>query len=147
MLRKKFGQFVSCFLHATTEGSNYDRYDRNSIPRSSFSHLKSKLSISRVSLSVRFVSMFCCIGHAMSQIQICFSFFSSSIKSGLLAVSVFLKSNWKSQTSFALSFSNTIPRSHRSLYHIVSAPINSYSLAQGLQVSSALCYVSLNIHY
>ena len=55
----------------------------------------------RVSLSVRFVSMFCCIGHAMSQIQICFSFFSSSIKSGLLAVSVFLKLNWKSQTSFA----------------------------------------------
>ena len=49
----------------------------------------------RVSLSVRFVSMFCCIGHAMLQIQICFSFFSSSIKSGLLAVSVFFKLNWK----------------------------------------------------
>lgn len=102
----------------------------------------------RVSLSVRFMSMFCCIGHAMSQIHICFSFFNSSIKpSGLLAVSVFLKLNWKSQTSFALSLSSTVPRSHRSLYHITSAPINSCSLAQVTAsiISALLCLAKYSL--
>ena len=70
------------------------------------------------------------MGHAMSQIQICFSYFVSSIKSDLLADSDFRRLNWKFQTSFALSISTTIPRSHRSLYHTVSVPINMFSFAQ-----------------
>ena len=70
------------------------------------------------------------MGHAMSQIQICFSYFVSSIKSDLLADSDFRRLNWKFQTSFALSISKTIPRSHRSLYHTVSVPINMFSFAQ-----------------
>ena len=83
----------------------------------------------RVCFSVRFASMFCCIGHAMSQIPICFSFFTWRIKSGDFAVSVFLNLDWKSQTSFALSFSSTGPRSYLSLYHTLLAPINSYTFA------------------
>ena len=91
------------------------------------SHLKSKLSIS---LCLRFVSWYCCMGHAMSQIQICFAYLVLSIKSGLLVLLVFHRLNWKSQTSFAWSFSKTIPHFHHSLYHTVSAPINLCSFVQ-----------------
>ena len=61
----------------------------------------------RVSLSLGFVSIFYCLGYAMSQMQICFSSFVSSIKSGLLVVSVFHRLNCKSQTSFVSSFSKS----------------------------------------
>ena len=93
------------------------------------------------------VSLSLLLGHAMSQIQICFSYFASSIKSGLLAVSVFFRLNWKSQTSFALSFFKTIPRFHRSLYHTVSAPINLCSFAQVTAsiISALLCLVKYSL--
>lgn len=41
-------------------------------------------------LSLRFVSTFCCMRHAMSQIQICFSSFVSCIKSGVLLSRLFI---------------------------------------------------------
>ena len=73
----------------------------------------------------------------MSKIQI----FHLSIKSGLLAVSVFRWLNWKSQSNFTLSFSKTIPCSHCSLYHIVLAPINLPSFAQAIAtiINTLLC--------
>ena len=58
----------------------------------------------RVNLSLRYVSIL----FYMLQIQIFFSYFVSSTKSGLLAVSVFRRLNWKPQTCFTLSFSKTI---------------------------------------
>ena len=83
----------------------------------------------------------------MSQIQICFWYFVSSLKSGLLAVSVFRRLNWKSQTGFTLRFSKTIPRFHRSLYHTVSAPMNLCSLAQVTAsiISALLCLVRYSL--
>ena len=96
-----------------------------------------------VGLSLRFVSIICCMGHAMSQIQICFSYFVSSIKSGLLAVSVFRMLNWKSQTSLTLLLSKTVPRSHRSLYHIVATQINLCFFAQVIaSIISALLFLA-----
>ena len=57
----------------------YYGYNRNIVSQSS---LVSKASCQyRVSLSLRFLSIFCCMGHANSQIQIHFSHFVSSIKS------------------------------------------------------------------
>ena len=70
------------------------------------------------------------MGHAMSQIQICFAYLVSSINSGLLVLLVFRRLNWKSQTSFAWSFSKTIPHFHHFLYHNFSAPINLCSFVQ-----------------
>ena len=101
----------------------------------------------RVSLSLRFVSIFCCMENAMLQIQICFSYFVSSIKSGLLAVSVFHRFNGKSQTSFALLFSKIIPRSHCSLYYTMSAPINLCSFAQVAAsiISTLLCLAKYSL--
>ena len=108
--------------------------------------LTSKASC-RYRVSLLFVSIFYCMGHAMSQIQICFSYFVLSIKSGLLAVSVFFRLNWKSQTSFALSFFKTIPRFHRSLYHTVSAPINLCFFAQVTAsiISALLSFVKYSL--
>ena len=100
-----------------------------------------------IRLSLHFVSIFFCMGYAMSQIQIFFSYFVSSIKLGLLAVSDFRRLNRKSQTSFALSFSKIIPRSHQSLYHTVSAPINLCSFTQvtGSIVSTLLSLVKYSL--
>ena len=55
----------------------------------------------RGSLSLRFVSIFCCIGYVMSQIQICFLCFVMEYQVG----SFFRRLNWKFQKSFALLFS------------------------------------------
>ena len=93
------------------------------------------------------VAIFCCCGQAISQIQIFFFSLSSSIKSGLLAIVVFLRLNSKSQTSFPRSFSSTAPHSHRSLYQITSLPISSYSLAQftAIIISALLCHVKYSL--
>ena len=97
----------------------------------------------RVSVSFHFAS----IRHAMSQIQVCFSSFVSSIKSDLLAVSVFCRLNWKSQTSFALLFSKTIPCSHCFLYHTVSTPINLCFFGQVTAsiISAPLCLAKYSL--
>ena len=54
-----------------------------------------------VNFSVLFAPMLFCCGHAMSQIQIFLSVFSSKIKSRFLAVVIFCRWNSKSHTSFA----------------------------------------------
>ena len=103
----------------------------------------------RVSLSFRFGSRFCCMGHAMSQVQICFLHFVSSIKSEILVISDFRRLNWKSKTSFTLSFSKTVLCSHCFLYHTVSAPTNLHSFSQvtASVINALLClakYLLLN---
>ena len=100
-----------------------------------------------ISLSLHFVSISCCVAHAIPQIQICFLSFVSSINSGLLVVSVFRRLNWKSQTSFALSFSKTIHRSHLPLYHTVSAPVNlcSFSEVTAIIISALLCLAKYSL--
>ena len=94
-----------------------------------------------------FVSMFCCWGQAISQIQIFFDFLSSKIKSGLLDIFVFHRLNSKSHTSLALPFSSTVPHSHLSLYHTVSSPISSYSFAHATAkiISAWLCLVRYSL--
>ena len=83
----------------------------------------------------------------MSQIQIFLSAFSSKIKSGLLAVVVFRRWNSKSHTSFALSFSSTVPLSHRCLYQMASRPISSCCFAQATAriISARLCLVRYSL--
>ena len=103
---------------------------------SSFSHLKSKLLIS-CKLSLPFMPIFCYMGHTMSQIRIYLLSFVSGIKPGLFTLLVICRLNWKSQTSFTLPFSKTIPCSHRSLYHTVSFRIDLCSFALGTQVVHA----------
>ena len=77
-----------------------------------------------------FAPMLFCCGHAMSQIQIILPVFNSKIKSGLFTVVVFCRWNSKSHTSFALSFSNTVPLSHHCSCQIASLPTNSSCFAQ-----------------
>ena len=107
---------------------------------SSFSHLKSKLLIS-CKLSLPFMPIFCYMGHTMSQIRIYLLSFVSGIKSGLFTLLVICRLNWKSQTSFTLPFSKTIPCSHPSLYHTVSFRIDLCSFAQVTtsNISALLC--------
>ena len=83
-----------------------------------------------VSFSNLLASMFRCWGHSMSQIHLFFFALSSNVKSGLFAVVFLRRWNSKSHTSFHLLFSNTAPRSYRSLYQTTPLPTSSYSFAQ-----------------
>ena len=87
------------------------------------------------------------MGQAMSQIQMFFSNFLWSNRSGLLAVSVLRRLNWKSHTSFAFSFTKIIPRSHCSSNHRVSVPINLFSFAKVTAsiTSAMLCLVKYSL--
>ena len=100
-----------------------------------------------VNVLSHFVAIFCCCRQAILQIQIFFFSSSFSIISGLLAIVVFLCLNSKSQTSFPHSFSSATPCSHRSLYQIMSWPINSYSLAQltAIIISALLCRIKYSL--
>ena len=90
--------------------------------------------------------LFCC-GHAMSQIQIFLSVFSSKIKSGLLAVVVFRRWNSKSRTRFTLSFSRTVTLSRRCSYRWLLDPLIPAVLSKPLQESSVLGCAWLDIHF
>ena len=103
LTRKQFSQSVYIF-YANTKDSIFYGYNCNKVSWSSFSHLESKLSISR-KLMFSFKSIFFCMENAMLQIQICFPSLVSSNKSDLLNILDFYRLNWKSQTSFVLSFS------------------------------------------
>ena len=101
----------------------------------------------RTTLSLRFLSIFCYMGHTMLEIQICFSSFISSIKLGLHAVLVFHRFDWKLQTSLASSLSKTILNFHYSLYNTVSALINLCCFAQMTASITMLYCVLLSIFY
>ena len=100
-----------------------------------------------VNFSVLFDPMLFCCGHAMSQIQIFLSVFSSKIKSGLLAIVVFRRWNSKSHTSLALSFSSAVPLSHRCSYRWLLDPLIPPVLPRPLQESSVLGCAWLDIHF
>ena len=76
---------------------------------------------------IRFFSRLCCCEHAISHTKTFSYSLFLSIKSGLLAVVVFLRLKSKSYTSFILSFSNIVPLSHCSLvllsYCSLSVPL------------------------
>ena len=98
----------------------------------SFSCRKSKLQISR-KLTVLLGT--CHVANPNLLLVFCFEYQVEFF----LAVLVFSKLNWKSQTSFALLFSKTITRSHRSFYHTMSTPISScYFVTAGI-ISGLVC--------
>ena len=105
------------------------RCSHNSVSRSSFSRLNSKLSISRKFISPFRINISLHWTCHVTNPNLCL-FFRSESQVGHPAVSLFHRLNWKSQTSFALTFSKTIPCSHRSFYHNVSTPNNLCSFDQ-----------------
>ena len=86
--------------------------------------------------------MFYC-RHAILHIQVVFVCFSSSIKSGLLDVVAFRKSNLKSYTSVAWEFSKTCPLFHISWYHFTFVLNRFCSFAQAaIIITSTLLFLA-----
>ena len=79
----------------------------------------------------------------MSLIQIFLSVFNFKIKCAFLAIVAYRRCNLKSHASFALSFSNTIPLSHRFSYQMASWPTNFCCFAQATAriICARLCLV------
>ena len=69
------------------------------------------------------------------------------IKSGLLAVVVFCRCNWKSHTSFALLFSSTVSLSYHYSYQMASWPTISWCFVQATAtiISTWLCLVRYSL--
>ena len=131
LLRKQFSQFIRCFLHATTEGSSHYGYKSNSVSRSSFSHLKSKLSISRKLISpFRIDILLHGTSHVADPNLLLVFRFEYQVGSSCCLSFPQIELKIPGKTSFTLLFFKSIPRSHRSLYHTVLAPINFCSFAQ-----------------
>ena len=125
---KIFSHINHCLSNATTQGSNYQGYSHNFV-------FGLSVQICRQTICIWLVFLIfqpqCSVVEGMSCCKSTFFFFalSSRVKPCLLAIVVLHRWNSKSHSSFPL-FSNTISRSHRSLYQTISPPTSLYSFTQ-----------------
>jgi len=142
-----FLHFLYCLLHEIFIHKDFPYINQSLlVPRRFFYLVLSLISNTNcrylVNFSTRVVSMLRCCGRTISHTHIFFCSFSSSIKTGPLAVVVFHRWNSKSHISFTLPFFITVLRSHLSLYQIASLFMNSNSLAHATAIIiSALLFL------